>query len=74
MAVRHSAREEMTGGRPFVAADVLGLFAAQALLATCTATLALVLPVSTAALAITGVVAAAAAVTALAGKQRTAHR
>lgn len=74
MAVRHSAREEMTGGRPLVAADVLGLFAAQALLATCIAAVALVLPVSTAALAIAGLVAAAAAVTALAGKQRKAHR
>ncbi|MFE2547491.1 phage holin family protein [Streptomyces sp. NPDC059355] len=62
-----------TGDGPFAlfaAAGVLGLFAAEALMATCVAALALVLPVWTAALAITGVIAAMAAVTAFAGKQR----
>ncbi|AWZ06994.1 MULTISPECIES: phage holin family protein [unclassified Streptomyces] len=58
-----------TGGGLFAAAGVLGLFAAQALLATCIAALALVLPVWVAALAISGVLAAVATATALVGKR-----
>ncbi|MFD3701481.1 phage holin family protein [Streptomyces sp. NPDC058646] len=72
------ARAEMTqkgkrygrGGGLFAAAGALGLLTAQALLATCIAALALVLPVWVAALAVTGTLAAAAAVTALAGKRQ----
>lgn len=53
---------------------VLGLFTAQALLATCLAALALVLPVGVAVFAITGTLAAAGTVTALAGKRQIALR
>ncbi|GGY89453.1 hypothetical protein GCM10010343_13380 [Streptomyces avidinii] len=63
-----------TGGSLFPAVGVLGLFTAQALLATCIAALALVLPVGVAAFAITGTLAAAGAVTALAGKRQIALR
>ncbi|MFI8260778.1 MULTISPECIES: phage holin family protein [unclassified Streptomyces] len=68
MAARRAVpyRRHGTGSGPFAlfsAAGVVGLFAVEALLATCVAVLALVLPVWTAALAITGVIAAMAAVT-----------
>ncbi|MFE2477942.1 hypothetical protein [Streptomyces sp. NPDC059389] len=68
MAARRAVpyRRHGTGSGPFAlfaAAGVVGLLAAEALLATCVAALALVLPVWTAGLAITGVIAAMAAVT-----------
>ncbi|MEU1214533.1 phage holin family protein [Streptomyces sp. NPDC005791] len=72
------ARAEMTqkgkrfgkGGGYFGAASVIAVLAAQALLATCIAALALVLPVWAAALVVTAVLAAAAAAAALAGKKQ----
>lgn len=72
------ARAEMTqkgkrfgkGGGLFGAAGLLGILAAQALVATCIAALALVLPVWASALILTAVLAAMAAVTALAGKKQ----
>ncbi|MFJ6793621.1 phage holin family protein [Streptomyces sp. NPDC091268] len=72
------ARAEMTqkgkrfgkGGGLFGAAGLFGLLAAQALVATCIAALALVLPVWASALILTAVLAAIAAVTALAGKKQ----
>ncbi|MFD9406510.1 phage holin family protein [Streptomyces sp. NPDC059989] len=62
-----------TGGGFFAAAGVRGLLGAQALLATCIAALALVLPVWAAGPAITAVLVAAAAVKALAGKRHIAQ-
>ncbi|MFJ2747308.1 phage holin family protein [Streptomyces sp. NPDC087297] len=53
-------------------AGVLGLFAAQVLMATCIAAVALFLPVGVAALTITGVLAAAAAAAGLAGRPQVA--
>lgn len=72
------ARAEMTqkgkrfgkGGGYFGAASVIAVLAAQALLATCIAALALVLPVWAAALVVTAVLAAAAAAATLAGKKQ----
>ncbi|MFD6888131.1 phage holin family protein [Streptomyces sp. NPDC059957] len=78
MSTMQLARAEMTqkgkrygtGDGLFAAAGVLGLFAVQALLATCIATIAVVLPVWAAALAISGVLAAVAAATALVGTRQ----
>lgn len=72
------ARAEMTqkgrrfgkGGGLFGAAGLVGLLTAQALVATCIAALALVLPVWAAALIITAVLAAVAGVAAMAGKKQ----
>ncbi|MFJ8255174.1 phage holin family protein [Streptomyces sp. NPDC094466] len=72
------ARSEMTqkgkrygkGGGLFGAAGLLGILAAQALVVTCIAALALVLPVWVAALIVTAVLAAAAGVAALTGKRQ----
>ncbi|MFB7176208.1 phage holin family protein [Streptomyces sp. NPDC056257] len=72
------ARAEMTqkgkrfgkGGGFFGAAGLIGILAAQALVATCIAALALVLPVWASALILTAVLAVVAAVTALAGKKQ----
>ncbi|MFD3556432.1 phage holin family protein [Streptomyces goshikiensis] len=72
------ARAEMTqkgkrfgkGGGLFGAAGLLGLLAAQALVAACIAALSLVLPVWAAALIVTAVLAAVAAGVALAGKKQ----
>ncbi|WP_411103171.1 phage holin family protein [Streptomyces sp. cmx-4-9] len=74
------ARAEMTrkgkrfgkGGGLFGGAGLLGLLAAQALVATCIAALALVLPVWASALIVTAVLALAAAVAAMAGKKQIA--
>lgn len=60
------------GGGLFGTAGVVGILAAQALVATCIAVLALVLPVWAAALVVTAVLAAVAAATALAGKKQMA--
>ncbi|WP_328965453.1 hypothetical protein [Streptomyces virginiae] len=62
-----------TGGGPFAAVG-RPLFTTEALPATCLAALALVLPVGVAAFAITGTLAAAGTVTALAGKRPVALR
>lgn len=75
------ARAEMTqkgkryekGGSLFGAAGLLGILALQAMAATCIAALALVLPVWTSALIITGVLGIVAAVAALAGKKQIAQ-
>ncbi|MGW6982571.1 phage holin family protein [Streptomyces sp. NPDC054932] len=75
------ARAEMTqkgkrfgkGGGLFGAAGLTGILAAQALVATCIAALALILPVWASALILTVVLAAVAAVTALAGKKQIAE-
>ncbi|MEV6686454.1 phage holin family protein [Streptomyces sp. NPDC051130] len=72
------ARVEMTqkgkrfgkGGGLFGAAGLVGVLAAQALLATCIAALALVLPVWAAALIVTAVLGAIAACMAVAGKKQ----
>ncbi|MFI8314817.1 phage holin family protein [Streptomyces microflavus] len=74
------ARSEMTqkgkrygkGGGLFGAAGLIGILAAQALVATCIAALALALPLWAAALIVTGVLGAVAAVAALAGKKQIA--
>ncbi|MFD9502872.1 phage holin family protein [Streptomyces sp. NPDC060035] len=74
------ARAEMTqkgqhfgkGGGLFGAAGLLGILAAQALIATCIAALALVLPVWASALIVTAVLTAVAAAAALAGKKQIA--
>ncbi|MEU9109971.1 phage holin family protein [Streptomyces xanthophaeus] len=75
------ARAEMTektkrfekGGGLFGAAGLIGILAAQALIATCIAALALVLPVWASALILTGVLAVAAGVAAVAGKKQIAR-
>ncbi|MGW9301941.1 phage holin family protein [Streptomyces cyaneofuscatus] len=76
------ARSEMTqkgkrfgkGGGLFGAAGLVSILAAQALVVTCIAALALALPVWTAALIVTAVLAAAAAgVAAVAGKKQIAR-
>ncbi|XMN11252.1 phage holin family protein [Streptomyces griseobrunneus] len=75
------ARSEMTqkgkrfrkGGGLFGAAGLLGILAAQALVVTCIAALALVLPVWVAALIVTAVLAAVAEVAALTGKRQIAR-
>ncbi|THA35121.1 phage holin family protein [Streptomyces sp. A1277] len=72
------ARVEMTqkgkrygkGGGLFGAAGLLGFLTAQALVVTCIAALASVLPVWASALIVTAVLAAVAAVAALAGKRQ----
>ncbi|MER6257770.1 phage holin family protein [Streptomyces sp. NPDC001584] len=72
------ARAEMTqkgkrfgkGGGLFGASGLIGILAAQALVATCIAALALILPVWASALILTAVLATAAAMTALAGKKQ----
>ncbi|GHB51367.1 hypothetical protein GCM10010347_21430 [Streptomyces cirratus] len=74
------ARAEMTqkgkrfgkGGGLFGAAGLIGVLAAQALLATCIAALALVLPVWAAALIVTVVLAVIAAWMAVSGKKQIA--
>ncbi|MFJ8748974.1 phage holin family protein [Streptomyces sp. NPDC102441] len=58
------------GGGLLGAAGLTGILAAQALVATCIAALALVLPLWAAALIVTAVLAAVAAVAALAGKKQ----
>ncbi|MFC8592290.1 phage holin family protein [Streptomyces atroolivaceus] len=75
------ARAEMTqkgkrygkGGGLFGAAGFIGILAAQALVATCIAALALALPVWASALIVTVVLAAVAAAAALAGKKQIAQ-
>ncbi|MFD3610891.1 phage holin family protein [Streptomyces atroolivaceus] len=75
------ARAEMTqkgkrygkGGGLFGAAGFIGILAAQALVATCIAALALALPVWASALIVTAVLAAVAAAAALAGKKQIAQ-
>ncbi|CAM5300437.1 phage holin family protein [Streptomyces atroolivaceus] len=75
------ARAEMTqkgkrygkGGGLFGAAGFIGMLAAQALVATCIAALALALPVWASALIVTAVLAAVAAAAALAGKKQIAQ-
>ncbi|WP_411082246.1 phage holin family protein [Streptomyces sp. cmx-18-6] len=75
------ARVEMTqkgkrygkGGGLFGAAGLIGILAAQALVATCIAALALALPLWAAALIVTAVLAAVAAVAALSGKKQIAR-
>ncbi|MFJ2027108.1 phage holin family protein [Streptomyces sp. NPDC087897] len=75
------ARAEMTqkgkrfgkGGGLFGAAGLVGVLAAQALVATCIAALALALPWWAASLIVTAVLAAVAGVTALAGKKQIAR-
>ncbi|WP_250292040.1 phage holin family protein [Streptomyces atroolivaceus] len=75
------ARAEMTqkgkrygkGGGLFGAAGFIGMLAAQALVATCIAALALALPVWASALILTAVLAAVAAAAALAGKKQIAQ-
>ncbi|WP_328623149.1 phage holin family protein [Streptomyces sp. NBC_00354] len=75
------ARAEMThkgkrfgrGGGLFGAAGLIGILAAQALVATCIAALALILPVWASALILTAVLAVVAAVTAMAGKKQIAE-
>ncbi|MFF1556236.1 phage holin family protein [Streptomyces sp. NPDC058279] len=74
------ARVEMTqkgkrfgkGGGLFGAAGLIGVLAAQALVATCIAALALVLPVWAAALIVTAVLGAMAAWAAMSGKKQIA--
>ncbi|MFD9336191.1 phage holin family protein [Streptomyces sp. NPDC060028] len=74
------ARAEMTqkgkrfgkGGGLVGAGGLLGILAAQALIATCIAALALILPVWASALIVTVVLAVVAAVTAMAGKKQIA--
>ncbi|MBK3587872.1 phage holin family protein [Streptomyces sp. MBT57] len=61
------------GGGLFGAAGLLGILAAQALVVTCLAALALALPVWAAALIVTAVLAAIAGVAALAGKKQLAR-
>ncbi|MFI2780534.1 phage holin family protein [Streptomyces sp. ALB3] len=58
------------GGGLFGAAGLIGILAAQALMVTCIAALALVLPVWASALIVTAVLAAVAAAAALAGKKQ----
>ncbi|MFF6909679.1 phage holin family protein [Streptomyces sp. NPDC012389] len=58
------------GGGLFGAAGLVGILAAQALVATCIVALALVLPLWAAALIVTAVLAAVAGVAALAGKKQ----
>lgn len=60
------------GGGLFGAAGLIGILAAQALIATCIAALALVLPVWASALILTAALAVVAAVTAMAGKKQIA--
>ncbi|MFD6874596.1 MULTISPECIES: phage holin family protein [unclassified Streptomyces] len=75
------ARAEMTqkgkrfgqGGGLFAAAGLIGILALQALVATCIAALALVLPVWASALIVTAVLGIVAAVAALAGKKQIAQ-
>lgn len=75
------ARSEMTqkgkrygkGGGLFGAAGLVGVLAAQALVVTCIAALALILPVWAAALIVTAVLAAMAGLAALAGKKQIAR-
>ncbi|MEW1630979.1 phage holin family protein [Streptomyces sp. NPDC089173] len=75
------ARSEMTqkgkrygkGGGLFGTAGLVGILAAQALVVTCIAALALVLPVWAAALIVTAVLAAVAGLAALAGKKQIAQ-
>uniref|UniRef100_A0AAU2JY53 Phage holin family protein n=1 Tax=Streptomyces sp. NBC_00049 TaxID=2903617 RepID=A0AAU2JY53_9ACTN len=75
------ARAEMTqkgkrfgkGGGLFGAAGLIGILAAQALVATCIAALSLLLPVWASALILTAVLAVVAAVTAMAGKRQIAE-
>ncbi|MGW9191597.1 phage holin family protein [Streptomyces rubiginosohelvolus] len=75
------ARSEMTqkgkrygkGGGLFGTAGLTGILAAQALVVTCIAALALALPVWAAALIVTAVLAAVAGVAALAGKKQFAR-
>ncbi|MET9706958.1 phage holin family protein [Streptomyces griseus] len=75
------ARSEMTekgkrfgkGGGLFGAAGIVGILAAQALVATCIAALALILPLWAAALIVTVVLAAVAGMAALAGKKQVAR-
>ncbi|MFF8472069.1 phage holin family protein [Streptomyces griseus] len=75
------ARSEMTekgkrfgkGGGLFGAAGIVGILAAQALVATCIAALALALPLWAAALIVTVVLAAVAGMAALAGKKQVAR-
>ncbi|MFJ4840483.1 phage holin family protein [Streptomyces sp. NPDC088746] len=75
------ARAEMTqkgkrfgkGGGLFGAASLIGILAAQALVATCIVALALVLPLWASALVVTAVLAAAAAAAALAGRKQIAE-
>ncbi|KJY36601.1 MULTISPECIES: phage holin family protein [unclassified Streptomyces] len=75
------ARAEMTqkgkrfgkGGGLVGAAGLIGILAAQALVATCIAALALVLPVWASALIVAAVLAAVAAVIAVAGKKQIAE-
>ncbi|MEU8771352.1 phage holin family protein [Streptomyces griseus] len=75
------ARSEMTekgkrfgkGGGLFGAAGIVGILAAQALVATCIAALALALPLWSAALIVTVVLAAVAGMAALAGKKQVAR-
>ncbi|WP_030303351.1 phage holin family protein [Streptomyces katrae] len=72
------ARAEMTqkgkrfekGGGLVGAAGLIGILAAQALVAACIAALALILPVWASALIVAAVLAAVAAVTAVAGKKQ----
>ncbi|MFJ4776000.1 phage holin family protein [Streptomyces sp. NPDC088762] len=61
-----------TGGGLFGGAGLLGILAAQALVAAGIAALALVLPVWASALIVTGVLAVTAAVVAMAGKKQIA--
>ncbi|MFJ8228156.1 phage holin family protein [Streptomyces griseus] len=75
------ARSEMTekgkrfgkGGGLFGAAGIVGILAAQGLVATCIAALALALPLWAAALIVTVVLAAVAGMAALAGKKQVAR-
>ncbi|MFE9909884.1 phage holin family protein [Streptomyces clavifer] len=75
------ARAEMTekgrhfgkGGGLFGAAGLVGILAAQALIVTCIAALALVLPVWASALIVSLVLAAVATTAALAGKKQIAE-
>ncbi|MBT2540111.1 phage holin family protein [Streptomyces sp. ISL-44] len=60
------------GGGLFGAAGLIGILSAQALIATCIAALALVLPVWASALILTATLAVVAAVTAMAGKRQIA--
>ncbi|MEV5580859.1 phage holin family protein [Streptomyces parvus] len=61
------------GGGLFGAAGFVGILAAQALVATCIAALALALPLWAAALIVTAVLAAVAGAAALAGKKQIAR-
>ncbi|MGW0641569.1 MULTISPECIES: phage holin family protein [Streptomyces] len=61
------------GGGLFGTAGIVGILAAQALVATCIAALALALPLWAAALIVTAVLAAVAGAAALAGKKQIAR-